>query len=80
MDLILVAFLANMVNNTMLAPNQSLPQDGLPMLYQCETYNRATIDPETFEMSVAPAYRNCKAVRPLTIPEYLDLKEQRKAL
>ncbi len=75
MNTILIALLANMIGSEMLAPNQPSPQ-GLPMLYRCEVYPHAQIDPTTFEMRVSQGLRNCVAIREMSFPEYLDWREQ----
>lgn len=59
----------------MLAPDQPKPGE-LPMLYRCEIYPHAQIDPHTFELRVSQGLRNCMAIRTMSIPEYLDWREQ----
>lgn len=75
MNTILVALLANMIGNEMLAPNQPRP-NGLPILYRCEMYPQAKINPENFDMVVTQGLRNCVAMREMTFPEYLDWRDE----
>ncbi len=77
MQTILIAMLANMISGGMLAPNQPRP-NGLPILYSCEVYPHAEINPETFEMVVTQGLRNCVAIREMTFPEYFDWRDEQK--
>lgn len=76
---VMVAFLYSMIQSGMLAPNQPLPnQNGLPMIYRCEQYRRADLNPQSLELVESVGYRNCVAVREMTIPEYMDWRDGKR--